>query len=153
MNSSTIISVDKQVLGFCLNIDFFANVKNKIDRDMFDRELKDIFDTIVYAHTKYAKTLSKSELSGIFNDRNPAMPDSARNRVLDTVAELDDTPTNNDELHLDLVNNLWLRDRARQIGEKALEIFTGENEEFGELRRLIDAVEDGRMSQTRLPTL
>ena len=153
MNSSTIISVDKQVLGFCLNIDFFANVKNKIDRDMFDRELKDIFDTIVYAHTKYAKTLTKSELSGIFNDRNPAMPDSARNRVLDTVAELDDTPTNNDELHLDLVNNLWLRDRARQIGEKALEIFTGENEEFGELRRLIDAVEDGRMSDKTTYTI
>ena len=153
MNSSTIISVDKQVLGFCLNIDFFANVKNKIDRDMFDRELKDIFDTIVYAHTKYAKTITKSELSGIFNDRNPAMPDSARNRVLDTVAELDDTPTDNDELHLDLVNNLWLRDRARQIGEKALEIFTGENEEFGELRRLIDAVEDGRMSDKTTYTI
>ena len=43
---------------------------------MFDRELKDIFDTIVYSHTKYAKTITKSELAGVFNDRNPAMPDS-----------------------------------------------------------------------------
>ena len=42
--------------------------------------------------------------------------------------------------------NFWLRDRARQIGEKAIEIFTGESEEFGELQRLIDAVDDGRMS-------
>ena len=81
MTSSTIISVDKQVLGFCLDVDFFAKVKNKIDRDMFDRELKDIFDTIIYSHTKYAKTLTKSELAGIFNDRNPAMADSARNRI------------------------------------------------------------------------
>ena len=134
MTSSTIISVDKQVLGFCLDVDFFAKVKNKIDRDMFDRELKDIFDTIVYSHTKYAKTLTKSELAGVFNDRNPAMPDSARNRVQEVISELEDTVSGNDELHLDLVNNLWLRDRARQIGEKALEIFTGENEEFGELR-------------------
>ena len=39
-----------------------------------------------------------------------------------------------------------MRDRARQIGEKAIEIFTGESEEFGELQRLIDAVDDGRMS-------
>jgi replicative DNA helicase len=153
MISSTVISVDKQVLGFCLDIDFFAKVKNKIDRDMFDRELKDIYDTIVYSHTKYTKTLTKSELSGIFNDRNPAIPDSARNRVLDVISELDDKPTDNNELHLDLVNNLWLRDRARQIGEKALEIFTGENEEFGELRRLIDAVEDGRMSDKTTYTI
>ena len=88
MNSSTIISVDKQVLGFCLDVQFFANVKNKIDREMFDRELKDIYDTIVYSHTKYGKSLTVSELSGIFNDRNPAMPDSARNRIQEIIGDL-----------------------------------------------------------------
>ncbi len=50
------------------------------------------------------------------------------------------------DLYLDLVNNFWLRDRARQIGEKAIEIFTGESEDFGSLRQLIDVVEDGRIS-------
>jgi len=45
-----------------------------------------------------------------------------------------------------LVHNFWLRDRARVIGEKAIEIFTGDSEEFGELRRLIETVEDGRIS-------
>ena len=45
-----------------------------------------------------------------------------------------------------LVHNFWLRDRARLIGEKAIDIFTGDSEEFGELRRLIDTVEDGRIS-------
>ena len=78
MSSSGVISIDKQVLGFCLNVDFFNKVKNKIDRTMFDNELKDIFDTIVYSHTKYERSLSVAELSTIFNDRNPAMPDSSR---------------------------------------------------------------------------
>ena len=72
MSSSGVISIDRQVLGFCLNVDFFNKVKNKIDRTMFDNELKDIFDTIVYSHTKYNRSLSVSELSTIFNDRNPA---------------------------------------------------------------------------------
>ena len=53
MSSSSVISIDRQVLGFCLNVDFFNKVKNKIDQTMFDNELKDIFDTIVYSHTKY----------------------------------------------------------------------------------------------------
>ena len=44
------------------------------------------------------------------------------------------------------MNSFWLRDRARQIGEKAIEIFTGDSEEFGELRRMIETVEDGRIS-------
>ena len=134
MTSSGVISIDRQVIGFCLNIDFFNKVKNKIDRTMFDNELKDIFDTIVYSHTKYDRSLSVPELSTIFNDRNPAMPDSARNRVQDLIVQLV-APKESDELHTDIVNNLWLRDKARQIGEKALDIFTGDSDEFGELKK------------------
>ena len=144
MSSSGVTSIDKQVLGFCLNIDFFNKVKNKIDRTMFDNELKDIFDNIVYSHTKYERSLSVAELSTIFNDRNPAMPDSSRSRVQTMIAELV-APLDSDALHTDIVNNLWLRDRARQIGEKALEIFTGDSDEFGELKKLIDTVDDGRI--------
>ena len=59
---------------------------------------------------------------------------------------LDVGNADNADLHLDLVHNFWLRDRARLIGEKAIDIFTGDSEEFGELRRLIDTVEDGRIS-------
>ncbi len=144
MSLSDGVSIDRQVLGYCLNIDFFAKVKNKIDREMFDAELRDIFDTVVYAHTKYERSLSVSELSGIFNDRNPAMPQSTRTRVQEIINQLI-VVESSDDVHTDLVNNLWLRDRARQIGEKALDIFTGESEEFGELKKLIESVEDGRI--------
>jgi replicative DNA helicase len=152
MNSSGVISIDRQVLGFCLNIDFFNKVKNKIDRTMFDNELKDIFDTIVYSHTKYGRSLSVAELSTIFNDRNPAMPDSSRNRVQEIVAQLV-APIESDDLHTDIVNNLWLRDRARQIGEKALDIFTGDSDEFGELKKLIESVDDGRITDKTTYTI
>ena len=139
-------SIDKQILGFCLNADFFGRVKNIIDRSMFDREMRDIFDTLTFSHTKYGKDLTKSELSSLFNDRNPAMPEATRSKVHETIAKLDAGNADNADLHLDLVHNFWLRDRARLIGEKAIDIFTGDSEEFGELRRLIDTVEDGRIS-------
>ena len=48
----------------------------------------------------------------------------------DIIVTLDGNPENTD-MHIDMVRNFWLRDRARQIGEKAIEIFTGESEEFG----------------------
>ena len=139
-------SIDKQILGFCLNADFFGRIKNIIDRSMFDREMRDIFDTLTFSHTKYGKDLTKSELSSLFNDRNPAMPEATRSKVHETIAKLDVGNADNADLHLDLVHNFWLRDRARLIGEKAIDIFTGDSEEFGELRRLIDTVEDGRIS-------
>lgn len=146
MNSYDPTSIDRQILGFCLNADFFGRVKNIVDRSMFEREMRDIFDTLSYSHTKYGKDLTKSELASLFNDRNPAMPEAARNKVHDTISMLDVGNSDNSDLHLDLVHNFWLRDRARVIGEKAIEIFTGDSEEFGELRRLIETVEDGRIS-------
>ena len=152
MSSLGVTSIDRQVLGFCLNIDFFNKVKNKIDRTMFDNELKEVFDNIVYSHTKYERSLTVVELSTIFNDRNPALPESSRKRVQEVITSLV-APKESDELHTDIVNNLWLRDRARQIGEKALEIFTGDSDEFGELKKLIDAVDDGRIGDKTTYTI
>ena len=142
----TNVSLDVKILGFCLNAEFFSQVKNTLDRDMFTREMRDIFDTLTYSHTKYGNTMTSSELAAMFDDRNPAMPDSAREKVHEIVVTLEAGNPDNTDMHLDMVRNFWLRDRARQIGEKAIEIFTGESEEFGELQRLIDAVDDGRMS-------
>jgi replicative DNA helicase len=146
MTSYDPISIDKQILGFCLNADFFGRVKNIIDRTMFEREMRDIFDTLSYSHGKYGKDLTIAELSTLFNDRNPAMPEATRNKVQLVIHTLDIGNADNSDLHLDLVHNFWLRDRARLIGEKAIDIFTGDSEEFGELRRLIETVEDGRIS-------
>jgi replicative DNA helicase len=74
------------------------------------------------------------------------MPDSAREKAHELITALKPGSPDKHDLYLDLVNNFWLRDRARQIGEKAIEIFTGESEDFGALRQIIDVIEDGRIS-------
>jgi len=146
MTSYDPISIDKQVLGFVLDNDFFTKVSNIVTRDMFTGEMRDVFDVISYAHTQYGTSVNVRELGALFNDRNPAMPDSTREKAQDLIAGLEAGTPDKHDLYLDLVNNFWLRDRARQIGEKAIEIFTGESEDFGSLRQLIDVVEDGRIS-------
>ena len=146
MTSYDPISIDKQILGFCLNHKFFSEVMNIVNRDMFSREMRDVFDAIVHSHTKYENDITVGELSVLFNDRNPAMPDSSREKSQELILSLDCGNPANTEMHMDMVRNFWLRDRARIIGEKAIEIFTGESEDFGELRSLIENVEDGRIS-------
>ena len=146
MTSYDPISIDKQVLGFVLDNDFFSKVSNIVTRDMFTGEMRDVFDVISYAHMQYGTSVNVRELGALFNDRNPAMPDSTREKAQELIAELEPGTPDKHDLYLDLVNNFWLRDRARQIGEKAIEIFTGESEDFGSLRQLIDVVEDGRIS-------
>jgi len=146
MTSYDPTQIDRQILGFCLSSDFFSKVSGIVNRDMFTREMRDVFDVIFHVHTEYAKDVTAGELSVMFNDRNPAMPDSTREKAQELILTLDRGNPENTEMHLDMVRNFWLRDRARIIGEKAIEIFTGESEEFGELRSLIETIEDGRIS-------
>lgn len=139
-------SIEIQVLGFLLDYDFYSRVKNIVTRDMFEGRYATLFDTITYSHKNYATNLSRQQLDSVFMDRNPAMPQSARQEVFDIVSSLSEHISESGELEADVVKNFWVRDRARQIGEKAIAIFTGESEHFGELKTLIDMVEDGRMS-------
>jgi len=138
-------SIDHKVIGFCLDHEFFNKVKNILDSPMFSGQLKEVYNTLVYAHTSYEKNLTKDELYALHLDRNPALPSSSKTEVLGVIQALP-PDANNFELQMDVVKNFWLRDRAREIGEKAISIFTGESEDFGELQRMVDTVEDGRMS-------
>ena len=138
------ISIDHKVLGFCLKHDFFNKVKNILEEDMFSGQTKELFKTILFAQTNYEKDLTKDELFALHVDRHPAMPATTKKDVMSIVHSLP-PDANNHDLQMDVVNNFWMRDRARLIGEKAISIFTGQDVDFGELQRIMDTVEDGRM--------
>ena len=139
-------SLELQVLGYILNKDFYGRVKNIVTRDMFEGRYATVFDAITHGHKKYDVTLHPRQLSAIIADRNPATPLSAMEELYGIVDNLPTHMSDAGDLEMDIVRNFWVRDRARQIGEKAIAIFTGESEHFGELKTLIDMVEDGRMS-------
>ena len=136
------ISIDHKVIGFCLDYEFFHKVKNILDPTMFSGQVKELYNTIVPAHTTYEKNISKEELYALHIDKNPAMPSSSKTEIMGVVHSLP-PDANNFDLQMDIVKNFWLRDRARQVGEKAIAIFTGESEDFGELQRIVDTIEDG----------
>ena len=137
-------SIDHKVIGFCLDHQFFNKTKNILENEMFSGHLKEIFNTISFAHTNYETDLSRDELFALHVDKHPAMPLSTKNEVM-SIIKLLPPDANNYELQMDVVKNFWLRDRARVIGEKAISIFTGQDEDFGELQRIMDTVENGRM--------
>ena len=139
-------SLEHQVLGFILNHEFYNQVKNILDKEMFTGRDATVFDTITYGHKEYDVDIHPNQLAALLHDRNPAMPTSAMTELYAIVDALTLRVSPDMSLEMDVVKNFWVRDRARQIGEKAIAIFTGESEHFGELKTLIDMVEDGRMS-------
>ena len=109
-------SIDHKVIGFCLDHQFFNKTKNILENEMFSGHLKEIFNTISFAHTNYEKDLSRDELFALHVDKHPAMPLSTKNEVM-SIIKLLPPDANNYELQMDVVKNFWLRDRARVIGE------------------------------------
>ncbi len=53
------ISIDHKVIGFCLDYEFIHKVKNILDPTMFSGQVKELYNTIVHAHTTYEKNISK----------------------------------------------------------------------------------------------
>lgn len=139
-------TLEHQVLGYMLNHEFYNKVKNIVSRDMFAGRDSTIFDAVTYAHKQYNIDIHPRQLSAVVADRNPAMPNSAVIEIYSIIDNLSVNMSSQMSLELDVVKNFWIRDKARQIGERAIAIFTGESEHFGELKTLIDMVEDGRMT-------
>ena len=142
--------IEKQVIALCLRKEFWDKAKNILSKDMFPKEYSTIFDTINSSQQKYEIDLTVDELLALHRDRYPAMPESTRNNIEEEIENLKGVAPTNMSMAFDLLFNLWRRDKAREIGDKALAIWTGQSDDFGVLQRIIDSAikEDPEQHET-----
>ena len=142
--------IEKQVIALCLRKEFWDKAKNILSKEMFPKEYSTIFDTINSSQQKYEVDLTVDELLALHRDRYPAMPESTRNNIEEEIENLKGVAPTNMSMAFDLLFNLWRRDKAREIGDKALAIWTGQSDDFGVLQRIIDTAlkEDPEQHET-----
>ena len=75
------------------------------------------------------------------SEKFPALPESTRNRIHEDIKSIC-TIDVNDKLLIDLANSFWKRIKAKNIGEKALEVYMGENEDLGVLFREVEDLKE-----------
>ena len=142
--------IEKQVIALCLRKDFWDKAKNILSKEMFPKEYSTIFETINSSQQKYEVDLTVDELLALHRDRYPAMPESTRVNIEEEIENLKGVAPTNMKMAFDLLFNLWRRDKAREIGDKALAIWTGQSDDFGVLQRIIDTAlkEDPEQHET-----
>jgi len=142
--------IEKQVIALCLRKDFWDKAKNILSKEMFPKEYSTIFETINSSQQKYEVDLTVDELLALHRDRYPAMPESTRVNIEEEIENLKGVAPTNMKMAFDLLFNLWRRDKAREIGDKALSIWTGQSDDFGVLQRIIDTAlkEDPEQHET-----
>ena len=114
---------------------------------MFEGEWAPIWQAVVDAHAKYKGDFTGAELQAYFDSLYPAMPDSARLRHWELFETLQDSIGNNIDLQERVIRDLWMRHRARMISELSVNIFLGKENNFGELKRLIESTAEDSIGE------
>ena len=135
--------IQKQILSLCLYHDFWKDAKRILNVKMFPKELNSIFTAISDAHKKYETNFNVMELLLVHRDKFPALPQTTRNEIEDVIKSLGLVKIPNVELAKDVLYNFWKRDKARELGQKAIDIYNGKtNITFGDLQKIIDDATD-----------
>ena len=137
--------IHTEILSICLNYEHYNKVRRFIDKDMFNRDYGTVYTIIEKIHDKYPeKILTLRELKVMYSDLYPAVPKATKQNIVDTIDELDENSSIS-ELNFDAIKNFWARQQAREIGEKAVDIYTGADKDIGGLRRLVEMLDEQNM--------
>ena len=137
--------IHTEILSICLNYEHYNKVRRFIDKDMFNRDYGTVYTIIEKIHDKYPeKILTLRELKVMYSDLYPAVPKATKQNIVDTIDELDENSSIS-ELNFDAIKNFWARQQAKEIGEKAVDIYTGADKDIGGLRRLVEMLDEQNM--------
>ena len=106
-----------------------------------------MWQALVDAHAEYSSDLTGAELQAYFDSRHPALPDSTRYRYWELFYTLEDNIGKNTDLQERVIRDLWMRHRARIISELSVNIFLGKENNFGELKRLIESTAEDSIGE------
>lgn len=135
--------MEKQLIALFLDEEFYQTHKAQISEDMFPDELNNIWNTIIYAHEKYKRTISFAELSALFLELNPVLSRAAKNVILEVLSDVEETSGDiKADVGTDLVKELYRQTIGRRIANYGLEVAEGKTPESGalvELQQLLDS--------------
>ena len=140
-------SLECKIISFCLRKECYDRVKNILNKDMFEGEWAPLWQSLVDAHAEYSGDFTGGELQAYFDSKHPALPDSTRIRYWEHFETLQDSIGNNIDLQERVIRDLWMRHRARMISELSVNIFLGKENNFGELKRLIESTAEDSIGE------
>lgn len=135
--------MEHQLLKQLLDIEFYTNHKDKLNKSLFEDEILDLYEVIVDAHDKYGADLTTAELEALWLDANPVATTANKAVMSDIIHKIEIEPKMNPALAGDLLEGLWTRDLGRRIANLGLDINQGSKTAFDKLLKLIDRSKEG----------
>jgi len=143
-----------KILQFALHREFYSQISHILSEDMFEGLAKTIYRTIVDCHDVGQYNLTKAEVHSQLLTANPALTQGTRDEIADMFSDMSDPSDKaNLELQQKIVHEFWMRDQARIIGEKAIDIYTGTDLDFTDIKEAIQRVTEHTTSSSETYTI
>ena len=141
-------NLELNLLASTLRTEHWEKIKNFITPQMFPKEWRSIAQAITEAHLKYdnIELLDAKTVHAVHGMMFPAMPDSKGDEASELITSLCSVREMDDNLAYDYAKKFWQRSMAKQIGEKAVQFWVGDDENaFSDIAKLMDRVTNNSM--------
>lgn len=141
-------NIELNLLSSMLHKKHWEKTKNFITPQMFPKEWRSIAQAIGEAHVKYdaIEALDAAALQAMHSMLFPATSDGKNETIVGLITSLCGVPQMNEDLAHDYAKMFWQRTIAKQIGEKAVQFWVGDDDNaFSDIAKLMDRVTSNTM--------
>lgn len=135
--------MDKQILKAMANHDFYLSVKSNLSRNLFEDEMRDIFDCLAKGHEKYQRNLTKDEVLAIWQKDNPVATRAERSNFEAALSGIQNASSIGEDVAQDLLEELWKRHVGHKIANLGIEITEGVDDALVRLEELLHGTREG----------
>ena len=137
--------MDLKILKHILNYDFYSANKHKLSPQLFEDEIRELYEVASSAHEKYQKTIDASDLLALWKVSNPVAVRAKVAVIEDITKAIANEKLYVDEVASEVIQKLWEREHGRKIAELGIAISEGKSNVVLDLQKLIEQAKDGIM--------
>lgn len=138
--------LDTNFLKSLLSYDFYEQNKEKLSKQLFEEDIRDLYQVITNAHEQYQHDLNTEELFSIWKLQNPVSTKAERHEMRSLIEEVELATTISQDIAKDSIETLWRRHLGKVIASYGLEMSEGNSDAFSRLLEIVEKHRDGYMA-------
>lgn len=137
--------LDTNFLKSLLSNDFYEKNKEKLSKQLFEEDIRDLYQVITQAHEEYNHDLSTEEIFSLWKINNPVATKTERYEIRELIEDVKLSEGISEDIAAASIEKLWQRHLGKIVMEKGLDISEGRIDAFNDVVELIEAHRDGFM--------
>lgn len=135
--------LDTSFLKSLLSYDFYEKNKEKLSKQLFEEDIRDLYQVITSAHDKYEHDLSTDELMSLWSLHNPVATKAEKREIYHLIEDIKEAQPISLDIASDSIETLWRRYVGKYVAEIGLQVSEGNTEYWTKLLDFVDQHREG----------